>query len=294
MRLCVNLALRLRAVYQEEALKPIAIVLVSLAAASVLSACGTSPSFQPPLQTRTGLSASSQAPAGYYRDTQGLEGRELLRTLAGLVSRHKVLGYDLARDVMFADVDDLDDDDVVECDYTDRKLAGVTDRRSAYQDGKGFNAEHTWPQSLGAVGAAKSDLHHLFPTDCHANSKRSSFPFGEVVNVVWSQGGSKLGRDSRGMMVFEPRDEQKGNTARALFYFYTVYGNQANLSNFRVEQETLMKWHRQDPVSTLERDRNDAVYRYQGNRNPFVDHPEFVQAVGTFMANLTLPAFLVR
>lgn len=275
-------------------MKPIAIALVSLAAVSVLSACGTSPGLQPSFQSRAGLSASSLAPGEYYRDAQGLQGGDLLRTLAGIVSRHKVLSYDRARDVMFADVDDLDDDDVVECDYTDRKLAGVTDRRSAYREGKGFNAEHTWPQSLGAVGSAKSDLHHLFPTDCHANSKRSSFPFGEVVNVVWSEGGSKLGRDSRGRMVFEPRDEQKGNTARALFYFYTVYGKQANLSNFRVEQETLVKWHRQDPVTSLDRERNDAVYRYQGNRNPFVDHPEFVQAVGTFMANLDLPAFLVR
>ncbi|MNY19098.1 Extracellular ribonuclease precursor [compost metagenome] len=184
---------------------------------------------------------------------------------------------------MFSDVDDLNDDDVVECDYTGLSLAHVNDRNSAYRGGKGFNAEHTWPQSKGAVGSAKSDLHHLFPTDCDANSKRSSYPFGEVVQIEWQGGGSKLGLDKKGNRVFEPRADQKGNTARALFYFYMVYGQRADLSNFKYEEETLKKWHAQDPVTAEDRARNDAVQRHQGNRNPFVDAPEYVQAVGNFL-----------
>lgn len=264
-------------------MKPIAIALASVVLASALSACGANPHAQPFAAISTRTSASNHAPAGYYSEAQGQQGQPLLRSLAGIVTRHKELGYDRARDVMFADVDDLDGDDIVECDYTDRRLSGVSDRRTAYQGGKGFNAEHTWPQSKGAVGAAKSDLHHLFPTDCVVNSRRSSLPFGEVVKVEWTEGGSKLGLDARGETVFEPRDDQKGNTARALFYFYTVYGRQADLSNFRVEQATLVNWHREDPVSALDLARNDAVYSHQGNRNPFVDHPEFVESVGTFM-----------
>ncbi len=266
-------------------MKPIALVLASVVLASALSACGVNPAVQPFTATKRAVRASDQAPADYYKPAQGLKGPQLLRALSGVVTKHKELGYDLARDVMFADVDDLDNDNIIECDYTDRRLSGITDRRSAYQGGKGFNAEHTWPQSKGAEGVAKSDLHHLFPTDCEANSRRSSHPFGKVEKVEWTDGGSKLGLNARGETVFEPRDDQKGNTARAILYFYTVYGRQADTSNFRIEEETLKVWHQQDPVTALERSRNDAVYHFQGNRNPYVDHPEFVQAVGTFMGN---------
>lgn len=275
-------------------MKPFVLTVVSALLASSLSACATVPGMQPTVEAAANASVSlRQASADYYRQAEGLKGQALLVALSGIVSRHKDLGYSRARDVMFAEVDDLDDNDIVECDYTNRSLENVYDRRSAYRDGKGFNAEHTWPQSKGATGAAKSDLHHLFPTDCLANSKRSSFPFGEVVTVTWTDGGSKLGRDARGMMVFEPRDEQKGNTARALFYFYTVYGKRADLSNFRYEEETLRKWHVLDPVTPLDRLRNDAVHRYQGNRNPFVDRPEFVQAIGSFVPRNPLPSFQI-
>jgi endonuclease I len=275
-------------------LKPFVLVVASAILASSLSACATLPGLQPTAQGTAGTAFTvRQAPADYYRSAEGQQGQVLLNTLAAIVSRHKELGYDRARDVMFAEVDDLDDNDIVECDYTDRALHNVNDRRTAYRNGAGFNAEHTWPQSKGAVGVAKSDLHHLFPTDCAANSRRSSFPFGEVVKVEWTEGGSKFGTDARGVTVFEPRDDQKGNTARAILYFYTVYGRQADLVNFRQEEETLKKWHVQDPVTAEDRARNEAVYRHQGNRNPFVDRPEFVQAVGIFHASSNMPSFNV-
>ena len=274
-------------------MKPVFFALASVVLATSLSACGPLQGMQPFATVETSLSGR-QAPADYYRNAEGQQGQALLRSLAGIVSRHKELGYDRARDVMFADVDDLDDNDIVECDYTDRQLSQVNDRRSAYRDGKGFNAEHTWPQSKGAVGVAKSDLHHLFPTDCEANSRRSSLPFGKVVKVEWTDGGSKLGTDARGVTVFEPRDEQKGNTARALLYFYTVYGQYADLQNFRYEEDTLKAWHLADPVTAEDRARNDAVYLYQGNRNPFVDRPEFVAAVGAFLPKLNSLGFTLR
>jgi len=274
-------------------LNPFVLTAASLLLATSLTACGPYQGMQP---YASGATASTitlrQAPSDYYRSAEGQKGQALLRSLSSIVSRHKELGYDRARDVMFAEVDDLDNNNVVECDYTNRALQNVTDRQSAYRNGAGFNAEHTWPQSKGAVGVAKSDLHHLFPTDCNANSKRSSFPFGDVVTVEWTDGGSKLGKDARGVTVFEPRADQKGNTARALFYFYTVYGQQADLVNFRQEAATLAKWHVLDPVDATERARNDAVYTYQGNRNPFIDRPEFVSAVGNFLPTLNTPAFL--
>ena len=263
-------------------MKPFVLALSSAVLALSVAACGAPTTMQAVAPKRVGLQSVSSAPADYYRAAEGYKGQSLLRVLRDTVSKHKDLGYDRARDHMFGEVDDTDDDNVVECDYTGKSMANVTDRNSAYQGGKGFNAEHTWPQSMGATGQAKSDLHHLFPTDCNANSRRSSFPFGEVVNVKWQEGGSKLGTDAKGRTVFEPRDDQKGNTARAILYFYMVYGHRANLDNFRTEESTMLKWHAQDPVTAVDRERNEAVFRLQGNRNPFVDRPEFVSFIGSF------------
>ncbi|MNL52021.1 Extracellular ribonuclease precursor [compost metagenome] len=76
--------------------------------------------------------------------------------------------------------------------------------------------------------------------------------------------------------------------ARALLYFYTTYAVAKSpgvwLDNFRVEHDTLLKWHREDPVDADERRRNEAIYKLQKNRNPFIDHPEYVEAIGAFPA----------
>lgn len=281
---------------QEIELKPFAFALSSALLALSVAACGTTTGPQAAAK-RAGAQAprAMAAPAGYYQAAEGQQGQALLRTLASVVGKHQDLGYDRARDVMFQTVDDTDGDNVIECDYTGKTLANIDGKDAAYLGGKGFNAEHTWPQSKGAVGTAKSDLHHLFPTDVNANSRRSSFPFGEVESVKWTEGGSKLGTDAAGRTVFEPRDDQKGNSARAILYFFMVYGQRADLDNFRVEEAVMKKWHQQDPVTDVDRARNDAVYAAQGNRNPFVDRPEFVQAIGSFQGNgFRTPAFTLR
>lgn len=221
----------------------------------------------------------------YYQNAQGKQGQALLSSLHHIVAKHKDLGYSGARDVMFSTIDDSDNDDVVRGVYTGKMLPGVNDRRTAYRDGAGFNTEHTWPKSKGAKSEpAKSDLHHLFPTDIKTNGMRSSYPFGVVTRVQYQNGGSKLGIDARGRTVFEPRDDHKGDLARALFYFYTVYGRSGStsLSNFSYEEPVLHQWHKMDPVSATEKARNEAIFKYQHNRNPFVDHPEYVDQIGRF------------
>jgi endonuclease I len=256
-------------------------------AALILAGCGLNPAVRADgvgVQ-RTSVSVKARnLPANYYAEAEGQKGQALLMALKGIVARHKDLGYNLARDVMFADADDVDNDNTVACVYLGRTLNNITNRGTAFQNGKGFNAEHTWPQSKGAVGAAKADLHHLFASDCNANSTRGSFPFGEVKATDWEEGGSKRGTDGQGNTVFEPREDHKGNVARALLYFYTVYGQDSStdMVNFRLEEPTLLKWHQADPVTAEERKRNDIVFGAQGNRNPYVDRPEFVQAVGKF------------
>lgn len=227
------------------------------------------------------------APASYYAAADGKTGQALLTALKGIVGPHKDLGYDGARDVMFRDLDDPDNDDQVTDIYLGKTFANVHDRQTAYVNGQGMNAEHTWPQSKGAEGVAKSDLHHLFPAEAHANSTRSSYPFGEVMKASWSDGGSQLGANADGVTVFAPRAPQRGDTARAIFYFYMMYAGQPNvkLDNFQVEEPVLRQWSKQDPVDAREAARNDKIQQVQGNRNPFVDHPEWIDTVGEFLAN---------
>lgn len=220
----------------------------------------------------------------YYESAQGKQGAELLRALHLIVrTGHVDRGYAQARDELFGDVADLDGDDRIEDLFTGEQRGPITGRKNAFD--KGFNTEHTWPQSKGATGIAQSDLHHLHPADTRTNEKRGSHPYGDVIRTEWATGeGSrqaKLGVDALGETVFEPYGEVKGDIARGLLYFYTRYSQSRTsdftLENFRHELPTLVRWHNADPVTDAERARNSAVQRVQGNRNPFVDHPEFVE-----------------
>ncbi len=114
-----------------------------------------------------------------------------------------VVSYNEARKHIFSDLDVKNGK--VKCVYTGREING-----GKIPNSSDMNIEHTWPQSKGATGDAKSDLHHLFPTDSKANSTRSSYPFGKVEKVQWSQGGSKFGTDAQGRKVFEPRRRAQG------------------------------------------------------------------------------------
>lgn len=222
----------------------------------------------------------------YYAPAQGRQGAELLRALHLIVrTGHVDKGYAQARDELFGEIADLDGDDRIEDVFTGEVRGPITDRKNAFD--QGFNTEHTWPQSKGATGIAQSDLHHLHPADQRTNERRGSHPYGEVVRAEWSTGEgpaqASLGVDALGERVFEPRVDVKGDIARGLLYFFTRYSQSRTsdftLANFRHELPTLLRWHHGDPVSDAERRRNDAVHRVQGNRNPFVDRPEFVDAV---------------
>jgi hypothetical protein len=199
-------------------------------------------------------------------------GDELLVALRELCAPHVRFDYGTARDVMYAHVDG--NDGVVKDRYTGRN-APVKERNALEQEHK-LNAEHTRPQSQG-VGktAARTDLHHLFPTDAEANNKRGNLPFGDVVTVVWEKSGSKLGYDANGALVFEPPNDHKGDVARALFYVSAVYGLKVPPD----EEKVIRAWHRRDPVDEGERQRNDRVALHQENRNPFVDDPDLVDRI---------------
>ena len=194
---------------------------------------------------------------------------------AQMVARHErthtYLDYYDARLVMFQDLDN--DNGVVECVYT-----GVQFQTNTIPSNLEMNAEHTWPQSHGAVnGAARSDLHHLYPVDSAINSLRANHPYCNVEDLMRQDGGSRYG-ETNGVRCFEPRDEHKGNVARAMFYFASVYQQEID----RAQERTLRAWHELDPVDDAERDRNERVQVIQGSRNPFIDEPTLVGRVSDF------------
>ncbi len=161
-----------------------------------------------------------------------------------------------------------------------------------------YNREHSFPKSwFNDAQPMHNDLNHLFPTDGYVNGRRGNYPYGTVSSPTWtSQNGSKLGPNSYpgfNGVVFEPRNEYKGDLARAQLYMATRYqnlvagwqgnGNAGDVLNGTTYQafdswylRLLVTWHDNDPVSPKEINRNNAVFALQSNRNPYIDHPEYV------------------
>ncbi len=243
------------------------------------------------------LSGSGKYNDNYQNTTFNLYDNSLKSALLNLVNNQTVLGYNLARDKMYMEIDNKRVNgqgapvNTLECVYTGREAVGYIDRIDC-QNNYGFNTEHTWPQSyFGSVDPMVSDLNHLYPTDATANNIRGNLHFGRVVsNIEWQVGGSKKGKDSLFETVFEPRDVHKGNIARSLFYFTVRYTNMGNFLDQK--QEDLFRiWNYSDPADTIERKRNSDVALYQLKRNPFIDHPEFIDRIYSFRTNQERPKY---
>lgn len=165
-------------------------------------------------------------------------------------------------------------------------------------EGDCYNREHLVPQSsFNSNFPMQSDIHHVIPTDGRVNNFRGSLPFGNVGSANWtSLNGSRRGSSAMAGYsgtVFEPIDEFKGDIARALLYFATRYENSVDgytsfdMFNGTEDQvfftwaiDVLLDWHNNvDPVDQRERNRNDEAYNFQGNANPFVDHPEYADLI---------------
>ncbi len=224
---------------------------------------------------------------------------ELKSTLTSLVINHISLGYsNLARDKMFMEIDNQKVNgqgatlNTIECVYIGRLAVGYIDRVDA-QNNYNFNTEHTWPQSnFSENEPMRSDLYHLYPTDNPANGVRSNYPFGKVIaNITWQVGGSKLGRNSLNQIVFEPRDVHKGDVSRSMFYFITRYP--VNYGGFftQTQENVFREWSKLDTVGVVESNRNNAIALLQLKRNPYIDHPEFVDRIYSFATNNIRPTF---
>ncbi len=146
-----------------------------------------------------------------------------------------------------------------------------------------INAEHTWPQSMFSKtfpeDIQKSDLHILLPELSSINTLRSNHPFGHAVQITHSPcPEAKLGKNANGRVVFEPHPTARGNVARALFYFSTRY----KMAIDKEQEDVLRSWHMTDPVDAHEEWKNEQIFQHQNNRNPFIDHPEWVTAIDDF------------
>jgi len=257
----------------------------------------------------TFLFAEGQPPAGYYNSAQNLTGVELQAALHLIIDNHTVVSYS-SLFTHFQSTDKKPDGTVWDI-YSD--VPGGTppyvynfnagDQCGNYSgEGDCFNREHSWPKSwFNDQAPMNSDIFHIYPTDGYANGRRSNYPFGEVSSATWaSQNGSRLGNCSYPGytdVVFEPIDEYKGDFARTYFYMSTRYysedsgwegSGQVSGSQLKPWALAMMKeWHHDDLVSNKEIERNNAVYAIQNNRNPFIDHPEYVSYIwgGTSSVN---------
>lgn len=244
--------------------------------------------------------------SNYYDSARGLDGYELKSELRRIISRsHRDQGYKRLFNIYIeSDADFSYDGDGSIVDIYSENPHGEDPYNFSARDKCGnysgeadcFNREHIFPQGVfGKRAPMKSDFFHVFPTDGYVNNRRGSLPFGEVGAATWiSENGSKVGFNTFGRYsgkVFEPIDEFKGDVARALLYFATRYENQVSSwrhemldgSNDQVYRtwfiRLLVSWNKLDPVSEHEYQRNEAGYRFQGNRNPFIDHPEWVDKI---------------
>ncbi len=225
----------------------------------------------------------AEIPAGYYNSASGLTGTDLKNALHDIIDNNTNTNYDAsstgARGQMYAYFDNHSN--TVTCFYTGYAVAHA---EGTYTAPDGINCEHTfcqsWFQGIPEQAIAKADVHHLFPVEAGVNSSRSNYPMDNVNSIshtyhVAGDYTSYLGTNTLGATVFEPADVHKGDAARAMLYFSVRY--QMDLTQGDVDMlATLIQWHTNDPISTEEINRNDDIYDYQGNRNPFIDVPDYV------------------
>lgn len=268
----------------------------------------------------------AQAPAGYYDAANGLTGYALKTKLSEIIAKSYSYHYNDLRDYyLLTDLDQYYDHGTenttllldiytekpngTEIEYTRSDLQGGS--QSITAEGQAWNREHMIPSSFFREDGREqypmySDLFTVIPVDAWINQRRSNFMYGNVqsVSATYSN-GSKLG-STGGRTYYEPIDEFKGDVARSLLYFAVRYESkqdefQSSLSGTAMEgSETrvfskdyidmLISWHNLDPVSVRERDRNNAVYNLQKNRNPFIDKQEYVAMIWNQTTDAIAPA----
>lgn len=259
----------------------------------------------------------AQAPSGYYSTATGT-GYTLKTQLYNIIKGHTDRGYSgLWTTYSTSDRDNQYENDNSIIDVYSENPTGTDPYKFTYStnqcgtyavEGDCYNREHMIPQSVfNSVAPMVSDAHFIPPTDGKVNGIRSNYPHGNVATASWtSRNGGKLGSSAVSGYtgtVFEPINEFKGDIARMYFYFATRYENTVAGYSYEMFNRTsnqvfttafrdmLLAWHAADPVSAREIARNNAIYTRQGNRNPFIDNPNYANMIwGNTTADTTAPS----
>lgn len=232
-------------------------------------------------------------PATYYSAVSAVGGEALRDQLHDIIDGHFVISYSNLPD--FFSVLDADPENP-------SNILLIYSGESVSTGSNSWNREHLWPRSYGAdSGPAYSDAHHLYPARSSTNSDRSNYAFANLTSSI-PLANAPESRVNDGLRLVEPRDEDKGRIARAMFYMDVRYdGSDSDgdffLSDYPTSFSTrfgklsdLLEWNRAYPPDEWERRRNQLIYEgvrvgnkglFQGNRNPFVDYPDLVDAIFT-------------
>ncbi|MBR4065414.1 MAG: endonuclease [Bacteroidaceae bacterium] len=252
------------------------------------------------------LAVAAVAQSEYYTSIDGTKGGATLKTaLYNLIKNHQKISYGSGTSSTWSAF--YTTDAVVE--NGQRRVLDMYSSEKRYFTSKGkavsgMNIEHSVAKSWwgGTENNAYCDLHHLNPSDQTANSRKSNFPLGELTSVDWDNGVTFVGKaniDGSSQNAYEPCDEYKGDFARVFMYMFTCYQDLTwKYTWMNYEKSTyptlkpwavklLLKWHKQDPVSEKEVNRNNAVHKIQGNRNPYVDYPQLADYVWGDSVNYT-------
>lgn len=230
--------------------------------------------------------AASAQQTGYYNNTDGKSGTALRSALNDIIQDHTVYSYYSSKSVFEQSDVDPDNPDNVILVYTGRSH----DNGDYGTGGDYINREHVWAKSHGDFGTEPpegSDVHNLKPADASVNMDRSNKDFDNGGTEHDEAEGCFYDANS-----WEPRDEVKGDIARIIFYMATRYDGENGEKDLQVVDEvstypaaehgklsTLLQWNLQDPPDDFERNRNNVIFNWQHNRNPFIDHPEFAELI---------------
>ncbi|MEU1125611.1 endonuclease [Streptomyces sp. NPDC005899] len=262
-------------------------LLATIASAGLLTGlAGTAPA-APAAAPAAFASAPAALDDTYYQGAQGKTGAALKSSLHSIISKQTKLSYSQVWNALKDTDEDPADPSHVILLYTGRS-------QSENDNGGGtgdWNREHVWAKSHGDFGTATgpgTDIHHLRPTDVQVNAVRGNKDFDNGGSAVAGAPGNFTDGDS-----FEPRDAVKGDVARMILYMAVRYegddafadlepndrvGNGSAPSIGRLS--VLKQWNQLDPPDSFEQHRNDVIFdRYQHNRNPFIDHPEWVESI---------------
>ncbi|MER6520184.1 endonuclease [Streptomyces sp. NPDC001553] len=223
----------------------------------------------------------------YYAPAQGKTGAALKTALHGIIKTQTKVSYDGVWNALkVTDQDPANPNNVILV-YSGRSQSKTSNGGGA----NAWNREHVWAKSHGDFGTATgpgTDLHHLRPEDVTVNSTRGNKDFDKGGSPVSEASGSFTDSDS-----FEPRDAVKGDVARMLLYMAVRYDGEDGFANLELNDKVnngsapsmgrisvLKQWSLQDPPDAFEQRRNQVIFdTYQHNRNPFIDHPEWVGSI---------------